>query len=415
MKKFFISLLKFICIIYLVLLVPKVILLRSSNAAGKTNKKLNVLLGVDNLVHSSQQFASLKSLRFGIVCNQFSFDQFGNRSVDVLIKNGFSIKRIFVLNNNQKGKDKSIFPIRRGLDVSTKIPVSFLSISQEQLAPSVLKNIDTFLIDIQDSGISCDDMSLFLLNMMRVAVNFHKKVVVLDRPNPLGGVIEGPGAIPWRHGLTVGELSSYFNKCFFKDSVNLNIIPLKWWRRNRCFYGIPLKDFSLQTCQESSFLRPLKEIKPVNILHNKNEHFYAILFSEQEKLSPWELRYLKRVSWNLGLRCKDYLYFDKKKNFSKTGIKIQLKEDIDKFSSFNTLLTIARFLGSRKNMKLAFSKSFNAKVGSSSIQKFLQGTISFGVLKKNIEKSLISFYSKSKNCCLYKPLPVVVYPELVKG
>jgi uncharacterized protein YbbC (DUF1343 family) len=109
----------------------------------------------------------------------------------------------------------------------------------------MIEGIDAFIIDLQDIGTRIYTFMYTMANCMKVAAENNKKVIVLDRPNPINGLtLEGNclepafasfvGQYPiiFRHGLTMGELASLFNE-EFNLGCDLEIVPLKGWKRNQ--------------------------------------------------------------------------------------------------------------------------------------------------------------------------------------
>ena len=110
----------------------------------------------------------------------------------------------------------------------------------------MLSKIDILLVDLQEAGCRVYTFITTLLYCLEEAARLGKKIVVLDRPNPIGGDMEGPplreemisfvGAypIPMRHGLTLGELALFFNG---EGGINadLDVIPLRGWKRELFF------------------------------------------------------------------------------------------------------------------------------------------------------------------------------------
>ena len=107
--------------------------------------------------------------------------------------------------------------------------------------------IDILLIDLQDVGTRVYTFVYTLSYCMEAARKYNRKVVVLDRPNPIGGTavegncldlewasFVGRFPIPMRHGLTIGELARLFNDAF-GIGCNLEIVPLRHWQRDMQF------------------------------------------------------------------------------------------------------------------------------------------------------------------------------------
>jgi uncharacterized protein YbbC (DUF1343 family) len=108
----------------------------------------------------------------------------------------------------------------------------------------MLDMLDVLLIDLQDVGTRVYTFTSTMLNCIRLAAKAGRKVIVLDRPNPLGGeTLEGnllqpdffsfvgPYSFPIRHGLTMGEMAQIYNDVF-ELRCDLEIIPMNGWRRN---------------------------------------------------------------------------------------------------------------------------------------------------------------------------------------
>ncbi len=104
--------------------------------------------------------------------------------------------------------------------------------------------VDVLIFDIQDVGTRFYTYIYTMAHAMEAAARADKTFIVLDRPNPLGGVkVEGPVLkpkyssfvglypIPQRHGMTVGELARMFNGEFLPEPVDLQVVPMKGWKR----------------------------------------------------------------------------------------------------------------------------------------------------------------------------------------
>lgn len=135
-------------------------------------------------------------------------------------------------------------------DAATGLPVvSLYGETFESLSPKpdVLAPIDTLFFDIQDVGTRYYTYAATLALCMKVAAETTTRVVVLDRPNPLGGVaVEGSGLepglesfvglypVPQRHGLTVGELALVYNS-HFAINCELEVVRCEGWERQQYY------------------------------------------------------------------------------------------------------------------------------------------------------------------------------------
>jgi len=129
-------------------------------------------------------------------------------------------------------------------DPARNIPIFSLYGESREPLPHMLEGIDILLIDLQDVGTRVYTFASTMLNCMRAAAGSGKRVVVLDRPNPLGGeVMEGncldpdlysfvgPYRFPMRHGLTMGEMARIFSEVYDLN-CGLEVVPMAGWCRD---------------------------------------------------------------------------------------------------------------------------------------------------------------------------------------
>ncbi len=129
------------------------------------------------------------------------------------------------------------------LDSLLKLPVISLYGPRMAPPPASLEKVDAVLVDLQDVGTRVYTFAATLAKVMEAAAAAGVKVVVLDRPNPIGGEqvegnvlrpewasFVGPYPLPMRHGLTLGELARYYNATQ-KLGCDLEVIPARGWRR----------------------------------------------------------------------------------------------------------------------------------------------------------------------------------------
>jgi uncharacterized protein YbbC (DUF1343 family) len=127
------------------------------------------------------------------------------------------------------------------------LPIHSLYSETRRPTPTMLHDIDVLVIDLQDMGTRIYTFIWTMLECLRACATADIAVVVLDRPNPLGGeILEGPmlehgyesfvgnATIPMRHGLTIGELARLFNR-EFQIGANLHVVPMSGWRRSMLF------------------------------------------------------------------------------------------------------------------------------------------------------------------------------------
>jgi uncharacterized protein YbbC (DUF1343 family) len=138
-------------------------------------------------------------------------------------------------------------------DSRTGKPIYSLYSETREPTEEMLANVDTIVFDLQDVGCRIYTFVYTMANCMRSAKKFGKRVIVCDRPNPIGGValegnvteteftsFVGQFEIPTRHGMTTGELARMFNE-HFEIGCELEVIPMEAWRREMYFEetGLP--------------------------------------------------------------------------------------------------------------------------------------------------------------------------------
>lgn len=138
-------------------------------------------------------------------------------------------------------------------DPELGIPVHSLYGEHRRPTPAMLEGLDTLVVDLQDVGARYYTFIWTLLLCLEACAECGKRVVVLDRPNPLGGLaVEGNvldpdyrsfvglAPVPMRHGLTIGELAGFFRAWRALD-VDLEVVRMDGWRRAMDFEatGLP--------------------------------------------------------------------------------------------------------------------------------------------------------------------------------
>ncbi len=199
-----------------------------------------VLTGLDVLERDG--FAALKGRHVGLVTNHTGVDRDGRSVIDLLSKaNGVTLVALFSPEHGIRGVADE--KVNDSKDEKTGLPIYSLYGSRKKPTAETLKGIDTLIYDIQDAGCRFYTYESTLGGVLEAAAENKVSVMVLDRPNPLGGVeVEGPvldagresfvgyHTLPVRHGLTIGELARLFN-AERKIGADLEVIPMENWRR----------------------------------------------------------------------------------------------------------------------------------------------------------------------------------------
>jgi len=192
--------------------------------------------------------------RLGLVTNQTGIDTDGVSSISLLFNEPrLKLLQLFAPEHGIDGSRGAGEIIQGEEHPGTGLFVSSLYHGKRRVDPSLLTGLDQVLFDIQDVGVRPYTFVSTLAELMRAACEADVEVVVLDRPNPLGGELVdgltldpafssfiGPYPVPYVHGMTVAELAMLFNDEFGID-CRLKVIPMDGWERGMDFgeTGLP--------------------------------------------------------------------------------------------------------------------------------------------------------------------------------
>jgi uncharacterized protein YbbC (DUF1343 family)/CubicO group peptidase (beta-lactamase class C family) len=196
--------------------------------------------GIDVL--ESDAFAPLAGHRVGLITNHTGRDREGRRTVDLLRSvNGVKLVALFSPEHGLFGVADARVP--SGIEAALGLPVYSLYGDTERPTDKMLEGVDALVYDIQDAGVRFYTYVTTLGYTLEAAARKGIPFYVLDRPNPIGGVlVEGPVLdadllsfvayfpLPVRHGMTMGELAEMFNHENHLGA-KLQVIKMRGWRR----------------------------------------------------------------------------------------------------------------------------------------------------------------------------------------
>jgi uncharacterized protein YbbC (DUF1343 family) len=206
---------------------------------------MSVVLGSDRLFDSNR----LDGARVGIVCNPSSVDGQLRQVADRLAANPrVKLRAIFGPQHGFRSDvQENMIESPHARDDIRRVPVYSLYSETRTPTPAMLQDLDLLVIDLQDVGTRIYTYIYTMANCLAAARAHGLKVVVCDRPNPIGGVaVEGPMLargfesfvglypIPMRHGMTIGELARLFNDAF-GIGADLDVVTMQGWQREMYF------------------------------------------------------------------------------------------------------------------------------------------------------------------------------------
>jgi uncharacterized protein YbbC (DUF1343 family) len=186
----------------------------------------------------------VRGQRVGLVANPSSVTpDLVHASLALRAAKGMRLVALFGPEHGITADAQDLVEVGHSRDAGTGLPVYSLYGATRVPAPEMLAGLDAMVFDVQDVGARYYTFVYTMLHVLEACTRERKRVVVLDRPNPLGGVaVEGnvldpayrsfvglhPLAV--RHGMTVGELALMFRE-ELSLAVDLHVVPMNGWRR----------------------------------------------------------------------------------------------------------------------------------------------------------------------------------------
>ncbi|MFH1574556.1 MAG: DUF1343 domain-containing protein, partial [Acidobacteriota bacterium] len=214
---------------------------------------MSVQPGIDVLLHERK--SELRNLRVGAVVHPASVRADLEHTAQALAReSGFRLAALFGPQHGARGeKQDNMIESDSYRDPESGIPVHSLYGDTRRPTEEMLDGLDALLFDLQDVGTRVYTFIHTMAYCLEACARYRRKLIVLDRPNPIGGAaVEGnllhPDfrsfvglyPIPMRHGMTVGEMARYLN-VEYKIDCDLTVVPMTGWKRSMWFdqTGLP--------------------------------------------------------------------------------------------------------------------------------------------------------------------------------
>jgi uncharacterized protein YbbC (DUF1343 family) len=198
--------------------------------------------GIDRLVAESRLRKPLAGRRVALLAHPASLTADLTHSLDALARAGVKLSAAFGPQHGLRGdKQDNMVESPDFNDPALGIPVFSLYASVRRPSAQMMQSFDVLLVDLQDLGCRVYTFLTTLRYVLEAAAEHGKSVWVLDRPNPIGRPVEGlklragwesfvgAGALPMRHGLTLGEAGSWFIRTLRLD-VDYQVVKLQGWK-----------------------------------------------------------------------------------------------------------------------------------------------------------------------------------------
>ena len=198
--------------------------------------------GIDVLL--SDSLSVVRGRRVGLVTNQAGVDAQGISDVTRLRAAGVNLVALFSPEHGFRGAAEPGATVASSTDSATGLPIYSLYGASTAPTDAMLEGVDLLLVDLQDVGARYYTYLFTTIEVMRSAARRHVRVVVLDRPDPVGGLVQGNVldtafrtpvgqlAVPMRYGMTLGELA-LLARADLGLTTDLGIVPASGWRRTQ--------------------------------------------------------------------------------------------------------------------------------------------------------------------------------------
>lgn len=231
--------------------------------------RAEVVVGAERL---PEYLPLLRDSRVALLSNHTGLVNGGKEhTLDMLLRNGVNVTAIFSPEHGFRGDADAGSHVKNSVDAKTGIPIASLYNGKDSSpAPETMDSFDVILCDLQDVGVRYYTYYVTMMKLMDAAARSGKRFIVLDRPNPVAMMVDGPvldmslksgvGAlpVPVAHGMTLGELALMINGESWLHSakkVDLTVIPCADYTRSTR-YRLPVNPSPNLKSMKAIYLYP---------------------------------------------------------------------------------------------------------------------------------------------------------------
>ncbi len=210
-------------------------------------------LGVDVLAGNNWDL--LRGRRVGLICNQTSMNAGGQTTRMAMKRGGVNLVALYAPEHGIDGSIKAGVHVRNARDGQTGLPVYSLYGDTRKPTPAMLAPIDVLVFDLQDIGARSYTYISTMVLAMEACGETGREFIVLDRPNPLGGIrVEGPPVesrwksfvsqvnVPYVHGMTAGELAMMtVSEGWVSSRPRMRVVRMRGWTRGMTWRNTGLR------------------------------------------------------------------------------------------------------------------------------------------------------------------------------
>lgn len=360
----------------------------------------NIISGADN---SSAYLPLLKDKKIGIITNQTGILSDKTHLADFLLDKKINVQKIYAPEHGFRGTADAGELIKDGKDTKTGLPIISLYGNNKKPKPEQLAGIDVMVFDLQDVGARFYTYISSLHYIMEACAENNIPLIVLDRPNPNGSIVDGPilekehtsfvgmHQIPLLHGMTIGEYAKMINgEKWLKNGVEckLTVIPCLNYNREMA-YSLPVKPSpNLPNDQSINLYASLCLFEGTNVSSGRGTEMQFQIYG-----SP----FLPKSSFSFtpmpNFGAKDPMH-NGKLCYGEDLTKIQKVKQLE-------LKWLIKAYNSTSDKSKFFNDFFLKLAGTKKLREQIEAGISENEIRKSWEKGLNDFKTMRRNYLIY--------------
>lgn len=391
----------------------------SESNHSHSNDSEEFLLGIDVL--KLQNYKILEGKRVALLTNHTGCDRMGNSTIDLFNQApNVNLVKLFSPEHGIEGILEG--NIDNSAGDRTQLPVISLYGQNRRPPLHTLEDVDIVVFHIQDVGARYFTYITTMVYMMQAVKKTDKEFLVLDRPNPVGGLIVDGAVppdsltnqmtaiypIPTRHGMTVGELAIMFNQ-EFEIGCRLTVTKMRHWHRNMYFRNTPVSWINLspnmKTKEGAIFYTGFGWLEATNLSMGRGtdipfEILGAPWINGNElagEMNRHHLKGIRFIPWTFTPSQKDFRYYKQKCQ----GIRAVIT-DLSEFDCFLTGLYLTKTISNLYPENYQFLTHFRILFGSAEAESWLKNNVSPEAIKARLQPALEQFLQIRKQYLLYQ-------------
>jgi uncharacterized protein YbbC (DUF1343 family) len=383
----------------------------SVKETGAETNKIEIKTIKTGATNYENYLALLENKKVGIVTNQtgtvtyFKENELLYESiVDFLIEKKVSVQKIFAPEHGFRGTADAGELIIDGKDTKTGLPIISIYGNNKKLKPEQLDGIEVMVFDLQDVGARFYTYISSLHYVMEACAEKNIQLIVLDRPNPNGSIVDGPilekefssfvgmHPIPTLHGMTIGEYAQMINgEKWLKDGIQCELIVILCSNYNRkVAYSLPVKPSpNLPNDQSINLYASLCLFEGTNVSVGRGtEKQFQIYGSPFLPKSDFSFTPIPNFGAKEPLYKNELCYGEDMTSIAKVS-KLELKWLI---KAYNSTWDKSKF----------FNPFFTKLAGTEKLQQQIESGISEEQIRRSWKKELDNFKKMRKKYLLYE-------------